>query len=37
MHRLAIPREERALEERFGAAFRRYMDTVPRWLGRSRR
>jgi protein-S-isoprenylcysteine O-methyltransferase Ste14 len=32
-----VPREERALEERFGEAFRRYRRTVPRWIGRSRR
>jgi protein-S-isoprenylcysteine O-methyltransferase Ste14 len=27
------PREERALELKFGAAYRQYKSTVPRWLG----
>ena len=32
-----LPREERALEERFGESFRQYKKTVPRWLGKVRR
>ena len=28
------PREELALEVKFGAAYRQYKATVPRWLGR---
>ena len=31
-----LPREERALEERFGESFRKYKKTTPRWLGRIR-
>ena len=31
-----LPREERALEERFGESFRQYKKTTPRWLGRIR-
>lgn len=32
-----IPREERALEAKFGEAYRQYMAAVPRWLGMPRR
>ena len=32
LDRLAIRREERHLEERFGEAYRRYRAEVPRWL-----
>lgn len=31
-----VPREERALEARFGEAYRQYKATVPRWLGKMR-
>jgi protein-S-isoprenylcysteine O-methyltransferase Ste14 len=31
-----VPREERVLEARFGETYRRYKDTVPRWLGKTR-
>src|SRR5438552_2552807 len=34
---LVVPREERALEARFGDAYRQYKATVPRWIGRTRR
>jgi protein-S-isoprenylcysteine O-methyltransferase Ste14 len=27
-----FPREERAPEARFGGAYRRYKESVPRWL-----
>ncbi len=37
MNFLAIPREERALEGRFGEPYRDYLKRVPRWLGRPRR
>ncbi len=33
----AVPREERALEARFGEAYRQYKNTVPRWFGKIRR
>jgi protein-S-isoprenylcysteine O-methyltransferase Ste14 len=33
----AVPTEERMLEAQFGEAYLRYKDTVPRWLGRTRR
>jgi protein-S-isoprenylcysteine O-methyltransferase Ste14 len=33
----AVPREERALEARFGQSYLEYKATVPRWLGRVRR
>jgi protein-S-isoprenylcysteine O-methyltransferase Ste14 len=33
---VALPREERALEARFGERYVRYNSTVPRWLGRMR-
>ena len=32
-----VPREERALEARFGEAYRDYKRRVPRWLGRAAR
>lgn len=31
---VVLPREERALEARFGEAYRQYKNTVPRWLGK---
>lgn len=31
-----IPREERALEARFGEVYLHYKQTVPRWLGKTR-
>lgn len=31
-----VPREERALEASYGDSYRRYVDAVPRWLGRVR-
>ena len=34
---VTVPREERALEKRFGDAYREYKRKVPRWLGRIRR
>ncbi len=34
---LVVPWEERELEARFGEAYLRYKNTVPRWLGRTRR
>lgn len=34
--RLQIPREERALREKFGTEFARYCAGTPRWLGRVR-
>jgi protein-S-isoprenylcysteine O-methyltransferase Ste14 len=36
MHFLAIPWEERVLEERFGESYRAYKQSVSRWLGRAR-
>jgi protein-S-isoprenylcysteine O-methyltransferase Ste14 len=33
---VAMPLEERALETRFGEAYRQYKSTVPRWLGKTR-
>ena len=35
MNFIAVPREERALEARFGEAFREYKHSVPRWLGKA--
>jgi protein-S-isoprenylcysteine O-methyltransferase Ste14 len=32
-HYLTVPREERALEARYGDAYREYRRRVPRWLG----
>jgi len=32
--RVVVPREERQLEEAFGAAYERYAARTPRWLGR---
>lgn len=34
---IVLPREERALEMRFGEAYRQYKRDVPRWLGKTRR
>ena len=34
--RLVVPWEERKLEARFGEAYVRYKNRVPRWLGRTR-
>ena len=34
---LVVPWEERKLEARFGEAYLRYKNTVPRWLGKTRR
>jgi len=34
---LAVPWEERELEARFGEAYLHYKNTVPRWLGKTRR
>jgi len=34
---LVVPWEERELEARFGEAYLRYKNTVPRWLGKTRR
>lgn len=34
---VVLPREEGALEARFGENYRHYKTTVPRWLGKSRR
>jgi len=36
-HVFTVPREERALEARFGEAYRVYKERVPRWLGLPRR
>ena len=36
MNFLAVPREERDLEARFGEAYRQYKSKVPRWLGKPR-
>ncbi len=36
MNFIAVPREERALEVRFGETYRQYRNRVPRWLGRTR-
>ena len=33
----AMPQEERVLEAHFGAAYREYMNKVPRWFGKVRR
>ncbi|MBP2413513.1 protein-S-isoprenylcysteine O-methyltransferase Ste14 [Arthrobacter stackebrandtii] len=33
MDRFQIPREERALQERFGRSYTDYCSAVPRWLG----
>jgi len=35
MSSVAVPREERALEARFGDAYLEYKNTVPRWLGKT--
>lgn len=32
VHRTILPREERALEQRFGERYREYRSRVPRWL-----
>jgi protein-S-isoprenylcysteine O-methyltransferase Ste14 len=34
---VVLPREERALEARFGEAYFQYKRAVPRWLGKTRR
>ncbi len=34
---LVVPWEERELEARFGEAYLRYKNTVPRWFGKTRR
>lgn len=34
---VVLPREERALETRFGEAYFQYKRTVPRWIGKARR
>ena len=34
---IVLPREERALEERFGEVYRQYKRKVPRWLGKTQR
>jgi protein-S-isoprenylcysteine O-methyltransferase Ste14 len=34
---LVVPWEERKLETRFGEAYLRYKNSVPRWLGKTRR
>jgi protein-S-isoprenylcysteine O-methyltransferase Ste14 len=36
MHFRVIPREERALEARFGEVYLHYKNAVPRWLGKTR-
>jgi protein-S-isoprenylcysteine O-methyltransferase Ste14 len=33
---VAVPMEERALEARFGEAYRQFKSKVPRWLGKTR-
>jgi len=35
MNFIAVPREERELEARFGEAYREYKRRVPRWLGKA--
>lgn len=37
MNFVAVPREERELEARFGEAYREYKRSVPRWLGKAGR
>ncbi len=34
---ILVPHEERALEARFGEAYRQYKSEVPRWLGKTHR
>jgi protein-S-isoprenylcysteine O-methyltransferase Ste14 len=36
MATIVVPREERALEARFGPAYGAYKESVPRWVGRAR-
>lgn len=36
MNFVAVPREERNLEARFGETYRQYKSEVPRWLGKPR-
>jgi protein-S-isoprenylcysteine O-methyltransferase Ste14 len=37
IHFVVLPREERALEERFGEVYRQYKRKVPRWFGKTQR
>jgi len=36
LNHVVVPMEERDLEARFGEGYRRYRNTVPRWLGKTR-